>query len=332
MQHTPRHFLVDTDLTPAEQSEVLDLAATMKVRRYDYRPLAGPQTGIVMFDKTSTRTRISFAAGLTELGGNPLVINPGESQLGHKESIYDSAKVFERMVSVVIWRTYAQSGIQELADHSSIPVINALTDDYHPCQVLADLQTVREHRGTTQGLIMTYLGDAANNMANSYLLGGATAGMHVRIAGPEGYLPDEAIVAAAEQRARESGGSILVTTDADDALTGADVVVTDTWISMGQEDETEMRLNLFKEFAVDTDAMAKADDEAIFLHCLPAYREYEVSGEVIDGPQSKVFDEAENRLHAQKALIAWLLYASGLAEIPEELDLPQAVASRSHVQ
>lgn len=332
MQHTPRHFLVDTDLTPAEQSEVLDLAATMKARRYDYRPLAGPQTGIVMFDKTSTRTRISFAAGLTELGGNPLVINPGESQLGHKESIYDSAKVFERMVSVVIWRTYAQSGIQELADHSSIPVINALTDDYHPCQVLADLQTVREHRGTTQGLIMTYLGDAANNMANSYLLGGATAGMHVRIAGPEGYLPDESIVAAAEQRARASGGSILVTTDADDALTGADVVVTDTWISMGQEDETEMRLNLFKEFAVDTDAMAKADDEAIFLHCLPAYREYEVSGEVLDGPQSKVFDEAENRLHAQKALIAWLLYASGLAKIPEELDLPQAVASRSHVQ
>ena len=332
MPTTPRHFLVDTDLTPAEQAEVLDLAEMMKARRYQFKPLAGPQTGIVMFDKTSTRTRISFAAGLTELGGSPLIINPGESQLGHKESIYDSAKVFERMVSVVIWRTYAQSGIEELAANSSIPVVNALTDDYHPCQVLADLQTVREHRGTTQGLVMTYLGDAANNMANSYLLGGATAGMHVRIAGPEGYLPDEAIVAAAKARAQETGGSITVTTDADNALEAADVVVTDTWISMGQEDQTEQRLKLFEAYSVDSAAMAKAANDAIFLHCLPAYREYEVSAEVIDGPQSRVFDEAENRLHAQKALIAWLLYASGLAEIPKELVLPHAVTSRAQVQ
>lgn len=332
MPTTPRHFLVDTDLTPAEQAEVLDLADMMKAQRYQFKPLAGPQTGIVMFDKTSTRTRISFAAGLTELGGNPLIINPGESQLGHKESIYDSAKVFERMVSVVVWRTYAQSGIEELAANSSIPVVNALTDDYHPCQVLADLQTVREHRGTTQGLVMTYLGDAANNMANSYLLGGATAGMHVRIAGPEGYLPDEAIVAAAKARAQEAGGSITVTMDADKALEAADVVVTDTWISMGQEDETEQRLKLFEAYSVDSAAMAKAANDAIFLHCLPAYREYEVSAEVIDGPQSRVFDEAENRLHAQKALIAWLLYASGLAEIPKELVLPHAVTSRAQVQ
>lgn len=332
MPTRPRHFLVDTDLAPAEQAEVLDLAETMKAQRYHFKPLAGPQTGLVMFDKTSTRTRISFAAGLTELGGNPLIINPGESQLGHKESIYDSAKVFERMVSVVIWRTYAQSGIQELADSSSVPIINALTDDYHPCQVLADLQTVREHQGKTQGLVMTYLGDAANNMANSYLLGGATAGMHVRIAGPEGYLPDEEIVAAAQKRAQEAGGSIMVTTDADKALADANVVVTDTWISMGQEAETEQRLKLFEAYSVDGEAMAKAADDAIFLHCLPAYREYEVSAEVLDGPQSRVFDEAENRLHAQKALIAWLLYASGLAEIPVELILPQAVASRSQVQ
>jgi len=331
MTTTPRHFLVDTDLTAAEQAEVLDLAATMKTQRYDFKPLEGPQTGIVMFDKTSTRTRISFAAGLTELGGNPLIINPGESQMGHKESIYDSAKVFERMVAVVIWRTYAQSGIEELAQHSAIPVINALTDDYHPCQVLADLQTVREAKGTTQGRVLAYLGDAANNMANSYLLGGATAGMHVRIAGPEGYLPDAHVVEAAQQRAAETGGSIVITTDPQEALSGADVVVTDTWISMGQEDETEMRLKLFKQYSVDTPAMAAADKDAIFLHCLPAYRGYEVSSEVIDGPQSKVFDEAENRLHAQKALIAWLLYASGLAEIPSNLDLPQAEASRSEV-
>lgn len=329
MPTTPRHFLVDTDLTSAEQAEVLHLAEIMKSQRYKYQPLVGPQTGIVMFDKTSTRTRVSFAAGLTELGGNPLIINPGESQLGHKESIYDSAKVFERMVSVVIWRTYAQSGIEELAKSSAIPVVNALTDDYHPCQVLADLQTVRENKGATQGLIMTYLGDAANNMANSYLLGGATAGMHVRIAGPEGYLPDQQVVEAATQRAEQTGGSITVTTDADAALADADVVVTDTWISMGQEAETEQRLKLFNKYSVDNAAMAKAANDAIFLHCLPAYREYEVSSEVIDGPQSRVFDEAENRLHAQKALIAWLLYASGLADMPETLDLPQAVASRS---
>lgn len=331
MLPTPRHFLVDTDLTPAEQSEVLDLAEIMKTTRYEFRPLAGPQTGIVMFDKTSTRTRISFAAGLTELGGNPLVINPGESQLGHKESISDSAKVFDRMVSVVIWRTYAQSDIHELAENSRIPIVNALTDDYHPCQVLADLQTVRENKGDTQGLVMTYLGDAANNMANSYLLGGATAGMHVRIAGPEGYLPDQEIVELAKTRAAEAGGSILVTTDADQALADTDVVVTDTWISMGQEDETETRLKLFKKYSVDTEAMNKAATDAIFLHCLPAYRDYEVTTEVIDGPQSRVFDEAENRLHAQKALIAWLLYASGLAQIPEELNLPHAIAARLQV-
>lgn len=331
MPTTLRHFLVDTDLTAAEQDEVLSLAATMKQRRYDFKPLAGPQTGIVMFDKTSTRTRVSFAAGLSELGGNPLIINPGESQLGHKESIYDSAKVFERMVSVVIWRTFAQSGIVELAENSSIPVINALTDDYHPCQVLADLQTIREAKGHTAGLSMTYLGDAANNMANSYLLGGVTAGMHVRIAGPEGYLPDPMVVEAAQQRAAETGGSVHITTDPQEALDAADVVVTDTWISMGQEDETEVRMKLFADYAVDSKAMARADKEAIFLHCLPAYRGYEVAAEVIDGPQSRVFDEAENRLHAQKALIAWLLYASALAEIPADLELPQAVASRSQV-
>lgn len=332
MPTTPRHFLVDTDLTAAEQLEVLSLAAMMKQQRFEFRPLAGPQTGIVMFDKTSTRTRVSFAAGLSELGGNPLIINPGESQLGHKESIDDSAKVFERMVSVVIWRTFAQSGIEELAQNSSIPVINALTDDYHPCQVLADLQTVQEAKGSTQDLILTYLGDAANNMANSYLLGGVTAGMHVRIAGPEGYLPDEMVVEAARQRAVDTGGSVMITTNAEEALRQADVVVTDTWISMGQEDETELRMKLFADYAVDSTAMALADEHAIFLHCLPAYRGYEVSADVIDGPQSRVFDEAENRLHAQKALIAWLLYASGLAEIPAELALPQAEASRSKVR
>jgi ornithine carbamoyltransferase len=312
-----RHFLVDTDLTPAEQSEVLDLAQAMKADRFLHRPLAGPQTGIIFFDKTSTRTRVSFAAGIADLGGQPLIVNPGESQLGHKETIADTAAVLSRMVSVIVWRTYAQSGLQEMADHSTVPVINALSDDYHPCQLLADLLTVREHKGRTQGLAMTYLGDAANNMANSYLLAGVTAGMHVRIAGPESYLPDPAVVAAAEERAAQTGGSVLVTTDATQALAGADVVVTDTWISMGQEAEKEQRQELFRDYAVDSAAMAQASPEAIFLHCLPAYRGFEVTAEVLDGPQSVVFDEAENRLHAQKALMAWLLYRSGLATPPE---------------
>ncbi|HJD51828.1 MAG TPA: ornithine carbamoyltransferase [Candidatus Rothia avistercoris] len=308
-----RHFLKDTDLTPAEQAQVLDLAASMKADRYGYKPLAGPQTAAVIFDKTSTRTRFSFHTGIAELGGNPLIVNPGEAQLGHKETISDTAKVISRMVSTIVWRTYAQAGLEEMAEHSCVPVINALSDDYHPCQILADLLTIREHKGKLTGLTMVYLGDAANNMANSYLLGGATAGMHVRIAGPEGYLPAESVVAEAQQRAAETGGSILATTDPDQALAGADVVITDTWVSMGQEDEKEARAQVFKPYTVNTEAMNKADSSAIFLHCLPAYRGYEVTANVIDGPASVVFDEAENRLHAQKALMAFLLAESNLA-------------------
>ncbi|ALG28595.1 MULTISPECIES: ornithine carbamoyltransferase [Glutamicibacter] len=309
-----RHFLTDLDFTPDEQSKVLDLAAAMKADKYGYQPYAGPQTVAVFFDKTSTRTRVSFHAGIAELGGSPLIINSGESQLGHKESIADSAKVLERMVSTIVWRTYAQSGLEEMAANSSVPVINALSDDYHPCQLIADLLTVREHKGKTAGLIMSYLGDAANNMANSYLLAGVTAGMHVRIAGPEGYLPSASIIAAAQERAALTGGSVTITTDAAAALEDADVVVTDTWVSMGQEDEKEARLKLFTDYSVSTAAMKLAKDDAIVLHCLPAYRGYEIDAEVIDGPQSVVFDEAENRVHAQKAVMAWLMVASGLAE------------------
>ena len=309
-----RHFLTDLDFTPDEQSKVLDLAAAMKADKYGYAPYAGPQTVAVFFDKTSTRTRVSFHAGIAELGGSPLVINSADSQLGHKESIADSAKVLERMVSTIVWRTFAQSGLEEMAANSSVPVINALSDDYHPCQLIADLLTVREHKGKTKGLIMSYLGDAANNMANSYLLAGVTAGMHVRIAGPEGYLPSASIIAAAEERAALTGGSVMITTDAAAALADADVVVTDTWVSMGQEDEKEARLKLFTGYSVTAQAMKLAKDDAIVLHCLPAYRGYEIDAEVIDGPQSVVFDEAENRVHAQKAVMTWLMVASGLAD------------------
>jgi len=306
----PRHFLVDTDLSQQEQAEVLELAAALKADRWAHRPYAGPQTVAVIFDKTSTRTRVSFATGIADLGGNPLVINPGESQLG-KESVSDTTRVLSRMVATIVWRTYAQSGLEEMAAASDVPVVNGLSDAYHPCQILADLLTVREHRGRTAGLTFAYLGDAANNMANSYLLGGATAGMHVRVAGPEGYLPDPEVVRAAEQRAELTGGSVLVTADPDEALAGTDVVCTDTWVSMGQEDERHARAEIFRPYAVDAAAMAKAGPEALFLHCLPAFRGSEVTAEVIDGPQSVVWDEAENRLHAQKALLVWLMARSG---------------------
>ncbi|MBO4145391.1 ornithine carbamoyltransferase [Kocuria rhizophila] len=315
-----RHFLVDTDLSPEEQSEVLDLAAALKADRFSRRPLAGPQTVGVIFDKTSTRTRVSFAAGVSDLGGNPLVINPGESQLGHKESVADSARVLSRMLSAIVWRTYAQSGLEEMAEHSSVPVVNALTDDYHPCQILADLLTLREHFGDVAGRTLVYLGDASNNMANSYLLGCATAGMHVRIAGPEGFLPREDVVDAARERAAQTGGSVLVTTDAGEALAGADAVVTDTWVSMGQESEKAERCEIFRPYSVTTEAMALAAEHAVFLHCLPAYRGLEVAAEVIDGSASLVWEEAENRLHVQKALLTFLLDSSGLSA-----DLPAAL-------
>jgi ornithine carbamoyltransferase len=307
---TPRHFLVDTDLSQQEQTEVLELAARLKADRWAHRPYAGPQTVAVIFDKTSTRTRVSFSAGIADLGGNPLMINPGESQLG-KESVADTARVFSRMASTIVWRTYAQSGLEEMAAAATVPVVNGLSDDYHPCQILADLLTVREHRGGLAGLTFAYLGDAANNMAHSYLLGGATAGMHVRVAGPESHLPDPAVVRAAEERAGQTGGSVRVTTDPAEALAGADVVCTDTWVSMGQEAETEARAEVFRAYSVDAAAMARAAPGALFLHCLPAFRGSEVAAEVIDGPQSVVWDEAENRLHAQKALLVWLMARSG---------------------
>jgi ornithine carbamoyltransferase len=302
-----RHFLRDDDLSPAEQAEVLALAADLKRDRFSAKPLAGPQTVAVLFDKTSTRTRVSFSVGIADLGGSPLVIQSGESQLGGKESIADTARVLERMVAAIVWRTYAQKGLEEMADGTRVPVVNALSDDFHPCQILADLLTVREHKGRTEGLTMTYVGDGANNMAHSYLLGGATAGMHVRVAAPAAYAPDASILADAHAIAERTGGSVSVLTDPAEAAAGADVVVTDTWVSMGQEGEKAERVAVFGDYTVDSRLMGLAAPDAIFLHCLPAYRGYEVSADVIDGPQSVVWDEAENRLHAQKALLAWLL-------------------------
>jgi ornithine carbamoyltransferase len=302
-----RHFLRDDDLTQAEQSEILDLAAAIKKDRWGTRPLAGPQTVAVIFDKSSTRTRVSFAVGIADLGGVPLIISTANSQLGGKESPSDTARVLERQVAAIVWRTYAQSGLVEMAAGTTVPVINALSDEFHPCQLLADLLTIREHKGQLAGLTVTFLGDGADNMVHSYLLAGATAGMHVRVACPADYMPDERVVADADAIAVRTGGSITIYTDPLEAVAGADVVVTDTWVSMGKEEEKAARVASLSSYKVDADMMALAKPDAIFLHCLPADRGYEVTGEVIDGPQSVIWDEAENRLHAQKALMVWLL-------------------------
>jgi len=302
-----RHFLRDDDISPAEQAEILDLADAIKRDRWGYTPLAGPQTVAVIFDKSSTRTRVSFAVGIADLGGSPLIISTANSQLGGKETPSDTARVLERMVSAIVWRTYAQSGLEEMAAGTTVPVVNALSDDFHPCQLLADFQTIREKRGSLAGLTVVFLGDGASNMAQSYVLAGATAGMHVRIAAPVEYSPSEAVVADADAIAENTGGSVTIYTDPLEAVAGADVVVTDTWVSMGREEEKAHRLTVFGGYKVTAELMALAKQDALFMHCLPADRGYEVDAEVIDGEQSIIWDEAENRLHAQKALLVWLL-------------------------
>jgi ornithine carbamoyltransferase len=302
-----RHLLRDDDLSPAELLEVLDLADAMKADRFAHRPLAGPKSVAVIFDKPSTRTRVSFSVGIAELGGYPLVIDAATSQLGRGEPIQDTARVLDRQVVAIVWRTFGQDRIEAMAQASRVPVINALTDDFHPCQILADLQTIRAHKNQLAGLTLSYAGDAANNMAHSYLLGGAAAGMHVRVAGPDGYLPNPAVVADAARVAAQTGGSVLVTSEPAAAFDGADVLVTDTWVSMGQEGEKGERDTRFRPYAIDAAALHRAASDAIVLHCLPAYRGKEIAADVIDGPQSVVWDEAENRLHAQKAVLAWLL-------------------------
>jgi ornithine carbamoyltransferase len=298
----PRHFLADDDLTPAEQAQVLDLAATLKKSRYDGpQPLSGKAVAVV-FEKPSTRTRLSFEVGIAELGAHPVVIDAQSTQLGRGETIEDTARVLSRYVSAIVIRTFGDDRIQALAAASSVPVVNALTDGFHPCQVLADLQTVRERKGATEGLVLTYLGDGANNMANSYLVGGAMAGMEVRIGAPSGYQPDPDVVSRAER----FGTRIVVTDDAKAAAEGADVLCTDVWVSMGQTG-AEQRLQDLRAYALDEGALALAKPGAVVLHCLPAHRGEEIAAAVIDGPRSAVWDEAENRLHAQKALLSWLL-------------------------
>jgi ornithine carbamoyltransferase len=302
-----RHFLRDDDISAAEQADILERAMALKANRFSERPLEGPQTVAVIFDKSSTRTRVSFAVGIADLGGVPLVISTANSQLGGKETPADTARVLERMVAAIVWRTYAQAGLEEMAQNTTVPVVNALSDDFHPCQLLADLLTIREHKGTLAGLTVTFLGDGGSNMAQSYLLACAIAGMHVRIACPDSFASRVDVVADAEKIASETGGSVTVGSDPAALVSGADVVVTDTWVSMGKEEEKVERVKVFTPYQVTTQLMAHAKSDAIFMHCLPADRGYEVEAAVIDGPQSVIWDESENRLHAQKALLAWLL-------------------------
>jgi ornithine carbamoyltransferase len=302
-----RHFLRDDDLSPDEQAEVLALAAELKKAPFSRRPLEGPRGVAVIFEKNSTRTRFSFEMGIAQLGGHAVVVDGRSTQLGREETLEDTGAVLSRYVDAIVWRTFAQERLTAMASGSSVPIVNALSDEFHPCQVLADLQTLAERRGDLKGLKLTYLGDGANNMAHSLMLGGVTAGIHVTIAAPAGFEPDPQFVDAAKRRASETGATVSLTDDPRVGADGADVLVTDTWTSMGQENDGLDRVRPFRSFQVNTDLLKLADPAAVVLHCLPAHRGHEITDEVIDGPQSAVFDEAENRLHAQKALLVWLL-------------------------
>jgi ornithine carbamoyltransferase len=307
MPPAPRHFLRDDDLSPAEQAEVLSLARAMKADRFGYRPLAGPRTVAVLFDKPSLRTRVSFAVGIAELGGLPLVIDAQATHASRGETVADTARVLARQVAAVVWRTFGQDQLAELAAASPVPVINGLTDRFHPCQILADLQTVREAHGRLAGLTLAFLGDGSSNMAHSYLLGGATAGLHVRICSPGAYRPDPDVLAAAAALAAGTGGSVTVTADSKAACADADILATDVWTSMGQEGQEAGRTSAMAPYQLNEDKLALAAPGCRVLHCLPAHRGQEITAAVLDGPASVVWDQAENRLHAQKALLAWLL-------------------------
>lgn len=306
-----RHLLRDDDLLPIEQDEILAIAARLKFKRFAYNPLQGPETVAVIFDKPSTRTRVSFAVGIAELGGIPLILDSATTQAGRGEPVADTARVLGRMVSAIVWRTFAQADLETMAEYAGVPVINALSDDFHPCQLLADWLTIREHHRRLSGLTVAYVGDGACNMANSYVLGGAVAGMHIRIGSPADFQPDQAIVERAREIGRGTGATVTVTDDPEAAVTGADAVITDTWVSMGQEDTKAERLATFAPYAVTQRLLDLADPKAPVLHCLPAYRGLEIEADVIDGPRSLVWEQAENRLHVQKAALLWLLERSG---------------------
>ncbi len=303
-----KDFISLHDISHEELENLLSLAAKLKseVKSGIPHPILKGKTLGMIFTKSSTRTRISFEVGMTQLGGYPLFLSSNDIQLGRGESIYDTAKVMERYLDAIMIRTYAHSDVLELAENADIPIINALTDLLHPCQVLADLLTTYEHKGKLEGLKLAYIGDG-NNMAHSLMYGCAKANMNCAVATPKSYECDGEVVENAKDDFKKSGKELIITNDPVEAIKGADVVYTDTWVSMGMESEKEERIKAFDGYCVDEKLFANADKDAIFMHCLPAYRGYEVTSGVIDGPHSVIFDEAENRLHAQKAVLVTLM-------------------------
>jgi ornithine carbamoyltransferase len=301
-----RNFLSIDDLSPSELAELLDLAEKVKAQPADY---AGKLAGLsvaVIFEKPSTRTRVSFEVGIAELGAHPVVLSSSELQLGRGETIEDTGRVLSRYVDAIVLRTFGQERLEALARTATVPIVNALSDFEHPCQALADLLTIQERKGRLAGLTLTYVGDG-NNVAHSLLLGGAKVGMQVRVATPPGYEPIPQVVQRAQEIGEETGGGAMVTHDPMQAATGADVLYTDVWASMGQEGEAVERTLVFQAYRLDQTAVERAKPDVIVLHCLPAHRGQEITDEVIDGPHSVVWDQAENRLHSQKALLLRLL-------------------------
>jgi len=315
-----RSLITTTDLTPQETLLLLDDAVALRERRRDLVRGLGDDTTLrgrtvaLIFEKPSTRTRVSFEVGVRELGGTPLALSSSDLQLGRGETVADTGAVLGRYVQAIVIRTFAQTRLEELAASSGVPVVNALTDEEHPCQALADLLTVRDEFGGFAGRTLTYVGDG-NNVAHSLLLAGAAVGLGVRVAHPDGYAPDASIVARARALAEAHGSEITVTTDARSAAAGAHVLYTDVWASMGQEAESSARAAVFAPYALDDSLLALASDDAIVLHCLPAHRGEEIAAEVIDGPRSRVFDQAENRLHAQKAVLAAMVGGSACGAV-----------------
>ena len=303
-----RDLLSLHDFTGAEIQEILDLAAELKYKQKNnitHHYLQGKTLGMI-FQKSSTRTRVSFEIAMYQLGGYPLFLSAQDLQLGRGESVSDTARVLSRYLDGIMIRTYDHSNVVELAKHADIPVINGLTDLLHPCQILADLQTIKEHFGQLKGLKLAYVGDG-NNICHSLLFGCAKTGLHISVACPEGYAPDPEIVRLATEDAQQTGSLIQIMADPTAATTGAHILVTDVWTSMGQEEEQIKRHTVFPPYQVNEKLAANAAQDYIFLHCLPAHRGEEVTGEIIDGPHSLVWDEAENRLHAQKAVLALLM-------------------------
>jgi ornithine carbamoyltransferase len=301
-----RDFLSIDDLTPGELAYLLDRAAKVKAHPSDYEARLHMKAVALIFEKPSTRTRVSFEVAVSSAGGHPLPLSSSDLQLGRGETIEDTGRVLSRYVDAIVLRTFEQERLEALARGASVPVVNSLSDFEHPCQALADLLTVREHRGALAGQTLAYIGDG-NNVAHSLLLSGAKSGMTIRVATPHGFEPIPQVVRRAEDIAAECGGAILITNDPDEAARGADALYTDVWASMGQEAEAMERRLMFQGYRIDQDLLNLAADDAIVLHCLPAHRGEEITDEVLDGPHSVVWDQAENRLHTQKALLLWLL-------------------------